>query len=354
MPTEIITLDNYKFELKLLPEQIDIKITDTILLNIYNGIVKENTISINPITKFYLMIIRSLNKEPNYTIIINDKDSEIDCIISYNTEMVDIEEHIIFTKIDNKEIDRNTELEELITPILGRIPYTNDIITFDLNSTELDFRPYYMPMCEINDNKHYKLNIQLEMLNKFTKVKRIITNDISINGNIADKIFFDENLKLNRYNLNYKLNNIVRLHLMNDDYMLYMPSVVEFVIYIKPFDYIINNYNPTNINDLPSMTINNILNLNLKPFPNLERLIIVNDGYTDIRYIHQGVFNIGSGYIYHNFSNKYDINTNIKLIHNMCKKIKYICLQKISNFMIPNIDEAKSYAQLSNIELEIS
>jgi len=90
MSTDIITVDNYKFELELSPPQIKIKLTDTTLYEIYEGIVNEDDIYIKPIQKFYSMIIKSLNKETNYKFTVIDKNTSLICTISYSNEIVDI------------------------------------------------------------------------------------------------------------------------------------------------------------------------------------------------------------------------------------------------------------------------
>ena len=153
MSIDTITVDNYKFELELSPPQIKIKLIDTTSYDMYEGTVNEDDIYFKPIQKFYSMIIKSLNKEPNYNFKMNDKKTTLICTFSYSNEMVDIDEHIKFTKLEDHKtkelllIDRIKYLEEQVNILT--FCYRNDYLgisegfSFDINSTELDFRHLY-------------------------------------------------------------------------------------------------------------------------------------------------------------------------------------------------------------------
>jgi len=358
MSTDIITVDNYKFDLELSPPQIKIKLTDTTSYDMYEGIVNEDDIYVKPIQKFYSMIIKSLNKEPNYNFKMNDKKTTLICTISYSTEMIDIDEHIKFTKIEDQKtkelllIDRIKYLEESSTPIIGRRPYSNDIIRFDLNSTELDFRPYY-----ISDDdaiEHYEIyDNQTENFNKYTKVKRIITNDISINGYLKQFMHFDEFQKQKLYYNphNQKLSLLQFNFHFSSDNTMYMPSVIELIIYLQPKKFLIGQYE-----SFSYITVTAMLQLNLKPFPNLEKLIIINNGFIPINYWYKKLVNCGHQQTPFNSSgDKYNLQS-MRLLHEQtCKKIKYISLQKMSDLVdSTNLSDIKLYFQANKVELEIS
>jgi len=123
MLTDIIFVDNYKFELELSPSQIKIKLIDSALYEIYEGFVNEDDIYVKPIQKFYSMIIESLNEESNYKFTINDEKTTFLCTISYSDNMIYIDEHIRLIKIEDhktKEIlllDRIEYLEGLAVPV---------------------------------------------------------------------------------------------------------------------------------------------------------------------------------------------------------------------------------------------
>jgi len=123
MLTDIIFVDNYKFELELSPSQIKIKLIDLTLYEIYEGFVNEDDIYVKPIQKFYSMIIESLNEESNYKFTINDEKTTFLCTISYSDNMIYIDEHIRLIKIEDhktKEIlllDRIEYLEGLAVPV---------------------------------------------------------------------------------------------------------------------------------------------------------------------------------------------------------------------------------------------
>ena len=87
----------------------------------------EDDIYVKPVQKFYSMIIKSLNKEPNYNFKINNKKTTLICTISYSTEMVDIDEHIKFTKLEDHKtkelllIDEIRSLKEQVTNLNDQV-----------------------------------------------------------------------------------------------------------------------------------------------------------------------------------------------------------------------------------------
>ena len=136
MAIDTITVENYNFELELSPPQIKIKLTDTTSYDMYEGIVNEDDIYVKPIQKFYSMIIKSLNKEPNYNFKMNDKKTTLICTISYSTEMVDIDEHIKFTKLEDHKtkelllIDEIRSLKEQVTNRNEQVTNLNEQVTY--------------------------------------------------------------------------------------------------------------------------------------------------------------------------------------------------------------------------------
>ena len=62
-----------KFEIEISGTQLNIKLTETDLLDIYECSVNESDIYVKPIKKFYSMIEKALNREPNYNLIITNK-----------------------------------------------------------------------------------------------------------------------------------------------------------------------------------------------------------------------------------------------------------------------------------------
>jgi hypothetical protein len=104
MSSEIYTFNNYTFNLELESNQINIKLIDNTILEMYEGFVKEKNIYIK-LDKFYSMIVKSLNKEPNYNMTISDTNSHIICIIiSFNNEVIDFEKKIFLDKINSYKI----------------------------------------------------------------------------------------------------------------------------------------------------------------------------------------------------------------------------------------------------------
>jgi len=357
MNMDTIIIDNYKFELELLPTQINIKLTDTQIFEMYEVTINEDdNMCVKPLKKFYSMIVNSLNKEINYNITIDNKIPEF--IISYNNEIIDIQQKITLLKNESHTtrelllINKIKDLEEQINSInhidFGRKPYSDEIINFNLNDEVLDFRPYYISYDkyntdEINDNMYDYISEWY--YNKFKKVKKIITNDISINGIIVD---FTE---INKKKIITKINNsrVFKLHDCNRT--LYMPSVKEYVIYLQPYNFIVHK----DI-DYKCCLINTILNLNLKPFPNLEKLVIINNGYTNMKvYMGPGNSILGSvNKIKIIDELKYNLFDNLVKIHKSCKKIKIVSLQKMDELILQSsINESKIFAKENNFILDL-
>ena len=177
-----IVCDNYKFEIEFIGTQININLTETDLMDVYQASIEEANIYVKPIKKFYSMIEKALNKEPNYNIIITEKKGSLICSFSYTTEMVDIEESVTFTKVNSEKtkelllIERIKELTELTTPVFGYRGFGEKMI-FDINSKVIDFRPF-------DDYERYS---NFQDYNKLTKVKKIImSTDSKILCEICD------------------------------------------------------------------------------------------------------------------------------------------------------------------------
>jgi len=120
-----IIYDNYEFDIEVVGAQINIKLTNTELLDFYIGTINEDEISVKPIKKFISMIKNALSRVPNYSVIINSKTTQLVCCFNYSNEMIDIEESILFIKVDDQKskelllIKRVKELSERTTPVLG-------------------------------------------------------------------------------------------------------------------------------------------------------------------------------------------------------------------------------------------
>ena len=93
---DIIKYDNYEFTLEILQKSCSI----ILYYNdeIYGNIINEDDRYINPISKFYSMIIKALNKEANYSIDFLLKNDKIICTIQYTCDILEIEEPIVLMK----------------------------------------------------------------------------------------------------------------------------------------------------------------------------------------------------------------------------------------------------------------
>ena len=112
--------DNYKFEIEITKTKLNINLTEINLLDIYECSVEEADIYVKPIKKFYSMIEKSLNKEPNYNLIITNKKGQLICSFAYKNEMLDIEESMTFTKV-NSEKTKELLLIECVKELTKRV-----------------------------------------------------------------------------------------------------------------------------------------------------------------------------------------------------------------------------------------
>lgn len=97
MSTETILFDEYEFMIELLPKQISIILTDH-NDDLYGTIIEEDDLYIKPISKLYLMIIKSLNKEDKYSINLIMKTDKIICKFTYSCDILEIEEPVVLNK----------------------------------------------------------------------------------------------------------------------------------------------------------------------------------------------------------------------------------------------------------------
>ena len=109
MDPKTITYENYTFNFDVTKDQIKVSMMDNTLMEIYEGIVKEDDIYVKPIKKFYSMIIKSLNNDQFYTFFISEQKSCMICKISYNTDMIDIDMNNIIKKVSKKTSKKSSK-----------------------------------------------------------------------------------------------------------------------------------------------------------------------------------------------------------------------------------------------------
>jgi hypothetical protein len=277
------------------------------------------------------MIENALSGEPNYSFIIDTKKTPIECRFAYNTEMIDIEESITFTKVNTQKtkelllIERVKELTELVTPIFGYCGFGEKMI-FNIDSKVLDFRPFddfttFNNICEYN---------------KFKKVYKIIINTTSaiftINlekcpskytcgcRNIMNPHIIATTTIVARITCHAHTNNIlngpapIKQHFNHE--MIYLPSVTEIEVYFiadKGYTDFVNEFTK------------------FESCPNLSKLTIIGE-------------NKGSVVL--------DVNNMLETSVN--KKLKHIILKGMSPNIEPStLDKAKLFIQTHKIRLDI-
>ena len=293
MDIETITYDNYTFKIELDKDQIKLNMTDNTLMEIYEGTVKEDELYIKPIKKFYSMINRALNKEISFNFSIDNRNSKMVCTVSYSTDMIDLEEHIILNKISASEsrelllVRRVKELEDLLTPVFG-YKYDDELglkyLKFDLNTKVLDFRPFnQLPKNEIVDS--YQLNtLSLNEFNKFKNVKEIIFDAVLSPVYYTQHMIFDIYSYHPIYNINYPHEQQPKTQLMPffDNPLIFLPLVTEIKIYILPDakSFLTRKINAGNgLRDYcdPITPF-----ANLRSLPNLKKLYIINSSSMNV------------------------------------------------------------------------
>jgi len=355
MDIETIIYDNYTFKIELDTNQIKLNMTDNTLMEIYEGSVKEDDLYVKPIKKFYSMIIRSLNKEASFNFSIDNRNSKMVCTVSYSTDMVDLEEHIILNKISSSEsrelllVRKVKELEDMLTPVFGYCYNTQEKMMFKLDSTVLDFTPFNFsgpPVAITSAEKDTKYfisnNLNITEYNKFTKVKEIIFDAV------LSPIYCSNNYVT--YESNYicqRPNNelYIRGGLVDEkfeginifrSFRLYLPTINEVKIY----------YSNTDCLEGPGLLSGNQLlqrvsfvtqcnDMMFKSFPNLTKISLINNG------------------IPHKHMTEICIHSLTMSLGYCNKKINHIILKGM-NICASTFEQGKLEALKKNIKLEIS
>ena len=139
-----ITYNDYKFDISDEQNSIKIQVFNNKTQEFYSGTVNENEIYVQPIGKFYKMLLSALNKEENFDMEITKSNDKLKCKILYKTEFIELEEIFSLDKVDNgkaveyqliEEIktlkDDNIELKKLVTDLTIKLTLlldeTNDL-----------------------------------------------------------------------------------------------------------------------------------------------------------------------------------------------------------------------------------
>ena len=134
---------DYKFDIELVNTSINIKVFNTTSLDLYEGSVNEAEIYIQPISKFYKMLVSGLNKENNFNFEINNLTDKLKCRLNYLNEFVDIEEFIILNKkANNKAVEYHQQneinlLKEQVKLLSEQVNQMNSSVNFLLKENEL-------------------------------------------------------------------------------------------------------------------------------------------------------------------------------------------------------------------------
>ncbi len=101
--THTIIYSNYKFDIILEQTSVTIKVFDTITMNLYEGIVNENEIYVNPICKFVKLLVSALENQPDFSIGITKSNNAFKCQLQYKTAFIELEETFLLTQVSNTQ-----------------------------------------------------------------------------------------------------------------------------------------------------------------------------------------------------------------------------------------------------------
>ena len=172
MSSEIYTFNNYTFNLELESNQINIKLIDNTILEMYEGVVKQEEIYIK-LDKFYSMIVKSINNEPNYKMTIRNTYSLFMCIITFNSEVIDFEKKIILDKIKSykiKELLLNEKIKQL-KERNNRLDQENKELSDQLDKMTQEIR-------EINIKNKFFLNHAMKTASELEYTTKALKNNI--------------------------------------------------------------------------------------------------------------------------------------------------------------------------------
>ena len=129
--TDIILFEDiYKFEFEVSNDNIYIRLIDMQSEVLYDANLNISNLNIKPINKFFLIIIRSLNKEPNYNVTMNKR---IDMII-LNFSYTELQEKVCLFKNNSNNVkeyiltSKIRKLENQITELSFKTTIENPIM----------------------------------------------------------------------------------------------------------------------------------------------------------------------------------------------------------------------------------
>jgi hypothetical protein len=179
MSSEIYTFNNYTFNLELESNQINIKLIDNTILEMYEGVVKQKEIYIK-LDKFYSMIVKSINNEPNYKMTIRNTYSLFMCIITFNSEVIDFEKKIILDKISSYKIK-----ELLLIEKIKQLKERNNILDQENKELSDQLDKMTQEIREINIKNKYFLDhaAEIEQSTKVLKNTIFPKKSLQLNDN---------------------------------------------------------------------------------------------------------------------------------------------------------------------------
>ena len=192
-----IIYDNYKVDINYDLSKITLNISDTSTMDTYQTIINKSNISIN---KLYKLLLNALNKEPNYNISFIINNNTLLCNLSFNHDILDINERIELNKINSsitkeqmliykiKQLETKiehleTKIEDLETVVIGYCNTKHHLLKIP---TDI---PYDTEVLDLTKYEDYTLYGGL-IFNKLTNLQKIIITDMEFKLIISSALFF--------------------------------------------------------------------------------------------------------------------------------------------------------------------
>jgi hypothetical protein len=98
---QTVIYNNYKIDITLESNAntVQIKMFDTVSLELFEGSVNANEIYVSPIEKFYQMLSSALDKKTDFAIGITRLTDKIKCKLTYKTHFIELDEFLSLDKI---------------------------------------------------------------------------------------------------------------------------------------------------------------------------------------------------------------------------------------------------------------
>lgn len=123
--------NNYNIDWSNLDYQINLSFVNNITEVKYEKIIHEQDIKIGSIKKFIIMLKNCINLVKDYNMEISENENELNVMLNYNSDLLDLDEIIILHKLSVSQIDsllnQNSKLKKRIEQLESKITFLENI-----------------------------------------------------------------------------------------------------------------------------------------------------------------------------------------------------------------------------------